>query len=85
MRLIWNPLIILNLVLSIIILALGYLAYTKNNNKLAFSIGAGFGMFALSHLITLFGLGAALASFIILIRVLAYFIVIFALYRAGAK
>ncbi len=85
MRIIWSPLVIVNLAFSIIILALGYLAYTKNNNKLAFSIGAGFGLFAVSHLIAFLGLSGALLGFLILIRLLAYFIIISALYRAGAK
>ncbi len=85
MRYVLEPLIVANVALCIIILALGFLVYRKDKNKLALYVGIAFGLFALSHLIVIFGLAMFLAGFLIIFRVLAYFIVIFALSRSLIK
>jgi len=81
-----DPITTVNLVLCIIILALGIWAYVrKKKYDVPLYIGIAFGLFAVSHLITLLGLAAGLTAFLIIIRLLAYLLVVFALYRILAK
>ena len=72
---------IINLVLSVVIVALAIVAYTSKKSKIVMYIGAAFALFGISHLMTLIGLDMALASVLLIIRTLAYLIVIFALYK----
>ena len=81
----WEPLNTMNLVLCIVILALGIWAYVKKRYDVPLYIGIAFGLFAVSHLITLLGLAAGLALFLIIIRIIAYLLVVCALYRILAK
>ena len=81
----WNPIITVNLVLCIIILALGIWGYSKKKGDVALYIGIAFGIFGISHLLTLLGLAAGLTAFLIAIRLIAYLLVVFALYRILAK
>jgi hypothetical protein len=48
-------------------------------------IGLAFGLFGFSHLLTLLGLAAGVASLLIAVRIIAYLLVVFALYRITAK
>ena len=73
--------ITLNLVLCIIILAFGIWGYIKKKWDAPLYIGIAFGFFGISHLMTILGLAAGLAVFLIIIRLIAYLLVIFALYR----
>ncbi|MGA2785673.1 MAG: hypothetical protein ABSF09_13335 [Candidatus Bathyarchaeia archaeon] len=72
---------IINLVLSVVIVALAIVAYTSKKSRIAMYIGAAFALFGISHLMTLIGLDMALAYVLLIIRTLAYLIVIFALYK----
>ena len=74
-----------NLILCVIILAMGIWAYAKKKGDVPLYIGIAFGLFAVSHLITLISIAAALNIFLIIIRLIAYLLVIFALYRIVAK
>jgi hypothetical protein len=78
MAIMFNPITTVNLILSLTIMVLGVAAYSKKNS-LALYIGAAFGLFGLSHLLTLLGLAQSLTVFLIAVRTLAYLIVIFAL------
>jgi hypothetical protein len=77
----WDPIYTMNLAFCIIILVLGYLSYNKKGDKTPLYIGIAFGLFGISHLTTLLGLKETLTSILIIIRTLAYLIVIFALYK----
>jgi uncharacterized membrane protein (UPF0136 family) len=81
----WDPIVTTNFVLCIVILALGIWAYVKKKNDVPLYIGIAFGLFAVSHLMTLLGLTAGLTAFLITIRLIAYLLVVFALYRILAK
>jgi len=81
----WDPIYTVNLVLCIIILVLGYLGYKKSGNKMPLYIGIAFGLFGISHLMTLLGLKGTLRSILIIIRTLAYLIVVFTLYKVAFK
>ena len=81
----WNPIITVNLLLCIIILALGIWGYSKKKGDVPLYIGIAFGIFGISHLLTLLGLAAGLTAFLTAIRLIAYLLVVFALYRILAK
>jgi hypothetical protein len=75
-----DPIYIVNLVLCIIILILGYLTYRKSKEFMPIYIGIGFTLFGISHLATILGLKEMLSDVLIVIRTLGYLLVIFALY-----
>ena len=81
MRFNWNPVYIVNLILCTIILVLGCLGYNKSRNRASLFVGIAFGIFGISYIIALFDLGKTPTSILIIIRILAYLIVICALYR----
>ena len=71
----------MNFVLCVVITALGVVVYSKKKDATSLYLGIAFALFGLSHLTTLAGLAADLAAFLIVIRTIAYLLVIFALYR----
>ena len=75
----------INLVLCIVILALGIWAFIKKKWDVPLYIGIAFGLFAISHALTLAGLAASLDAFIIVIRIIGYLLVIVALCRILMK
>jgi hypothetical protein len=81
----WDPIVGVNLVLCIVILTIGYWGYKISGDKTPFYIGIGFGLFGISHLATLLGLKETLTGALIIIRLLAYLIVLFALYKVAVK
>ena len=81
----WNPVLVVNLILCIIILALGIWGCTKKKDDVPLYIGIGFGLFGVSHVLTLLGLAASLTALLVAIRLVAYLLVVLALYRVLAK
>jgi hypothetical protein len=75
----WDPVTTINFVLCVVILALGIWAYAKKKGDVPLYIGIAFGLFAISHLMTLLGLAAGLTALLIVIRLIAYLLVVFAL------
>jgi len=71
---------VVNIALCIVIVILGYLAYKKNKTVPALFIGIAFGIFGLSHILTVVGLGTSLMNFLIAIRTVAYLAVVLALF-----
>lgn len=69
-----------NLVLCIVIVILGFLCFKKSGERLPAFIGAAFGLFGISHTATIAGLAASLELPLIIIRTLAYVLVIVALW-----
>ena len=80
-----DPIYLINLILCIIIVAFGSLSYTKKHEKWPLYISIAFGLFGLSHLLVLLGLKEALTIFLIVIRTIAYLLVVFTLYREAFK
>lgn len=74
----WDPAYIMNLVLCVIIVVLGYIGYAKHKNKVPLYIAIAFGLFGLSHLATI--LSFSVTTVLIIIRILAYLLVAYALY-----
>ena len=85
MTFVWNPVVIVNAMLCVIILLLGCGGFRRNRDAAALLIGIAFGIFGFSHIATLLGYGRSLTDFLIVIRVLAYLLVVLALYRAAVK
>ncbi len=73
--------LIVNLVLCIVILALGIWIYFRKKNNFTLYIGVAFGLFGVTHLMDILGLPASLSALIIAIRLIGYLLVIFALYK----
>jgi len=76
-----DPITTINFVLCVVIVALAIVAYSSKKSWIALYIGIAFGLFGISHLVSLLGLAPALTEVLIVIRTLAYLVVIFALYR----
>jgi hypothetical protein len=77
----WDPILFINLILCIIIVILGFFCWSKTGKNLPLFIAAAFGLFGISHAVTLAGLKNPLTIPLIIIRVLAYLLVIFALFQ----
>lgn len=83
MSFIWNPVVILNLLLCVIIVILGYIGFTKNENKAVIYISLGFALFGISHAITLFLVEKNAENILIIIRILAYVLVMIGVYKVA--
>jgi len=75
-----DPVVLVNLIFCIVILALGYFISRKRDNYSAFLIGIAFGMFGLSHFTQLFGITQIPEAVIILVRICGYLIIVSALW-----
>lgn len=84
MALVLDPVIIVNLVFCVIIVGLAYIGYRKTDNTIPLYIGASFGLFGISHFATIMGYASSTTALVI-IRSLAYVIVIYALYCVAYK
>ncbi len=72
---------IVNLILSLAILALGCWDYARTKRQTPFFIGAAFGLFGISHLIALMGLEKQFEFTVVLVRISGYLIVAATLVR----
>ena len=72
----WDTLVGINLLLSIAIVAIGYLAWRRTRSWVILLVACAFALFGLSHLATLFSLDDDLKSVLITIRVVAYLLVV---------
>jgi len=80
-----DPIYLVNLILCVIIVVFGYLGFKKAKHTWPLYIAVAFGLFGLSHLLTLLGLKEALTGFLIAIRTIAYLLVVYTLYRVAFK
>ncbi|MBL7157246.1 MAG: hypothetical protein ISS92_03675 [Candidatus Omnitrophica bacterium] len=71
---------VINLALCVIVVGLGYLAHKKHKDMLSAFTAVGFALFGISHAVTLIGLGGKFVNFLIIIRILAYLLIAFALF-----
>lgn len=75
MALFIDPVLIANIVFDITILCLGVVLYRKRESSLALYVGVGFAFFAVSYILTVFGLGS-MQQVLVPLRVLGYLSVI---------
>jgi len=80
-----DPIYLTNFILCVVIVVLGGVGYSRSKAKAPLFIGIAFALFAVSHMLTLWGLQATLTTFLIVIRVIAYALVIGAVYRLACK
>ena len=81
----WDPIYTVNLILCIIIFIFGLIGNKRSKSIVSMNIGIAFGLFGLSHLATLLGLKPTLATILIVIRTIAYLIVVFTVYKLAFK
>ena len=79
----WNTMTFINLILCIVILVFGIVGWQRSKNRVVLYVGTAFGLFGLSHLANLLGLGTTLNVVLIVIRTLAYLLVTYALFLAA--
>jgi hypothetical protein len=82
---VWDTTLVINLVLCIVILAFGIIAWQRSKNLEPLYIAIAFGLFGLSHLATLFSLKNSLNTLLIILRLLAYLLVTLAVYRMAFR
>lgn len=80
-----DPITLVNLVLCIIIVVFGCVGFKKAKDKWPLYIAISFGLFGLSHLLTLLGLKDTLTVFLIVIRTAAYLLVVYTLYQVAFR
>ena len=83
MNVVLDPIYVVNLILCTIILVFGVIGYRRSRSAFPLYIGIAFGLFGLSHLATLLGLKGSLEVPLIVVRTLAYLIVVFTVYKAA--
>lgn len=76
---------LLNLIFTIIVFALGIWGYTRKRNDVLLYIGIAYGIFALSHLLTVLGFAVSLTVLLIIIRIIAYLLLILGVYKLAVK
>ena len=76
---------VLNLLLTVIVCALGIWGYSRTKYEVPLYIGIAYGIFAVSHLVAVLGLAVNLNVFLIIIRVIGYLLMIFAVYKLAGK
>lgn len=80
-----DPILLTNLILCVIIVVFGCVGYRKSRETLILYVTVAFGLFGLSHLLTILGLKTPLETFLIAVRTIAYLLVIYALYRVAFR
>lgn len=71
---------VINIVLCVIILLLGVVIFSKKQSKLGLLVGISFGLFGISHVMTIFSFGDFYESLIVFVRIMAYVLVIAAMW-----
>jgi uncharacterized membrane protein (UPF0136 family) len=82
-----NIIYVINLVMTVIIMIVGLVGWRRSGKAVPLYFGIAFGLLALSHLATLLGLASSWEGLLIGIRLVAYLIVLYAVYKVafGAK
>jgi hypothetical protein len=78
-----NIISVINLVLCVVIFIFGLMGWRRSKKVLPLYIAIAFGLFGLSHLATILGQAAQLEVLLIVIRTLAYLIVVYAVYKVA--
>jgi hypothetical protein len=78
-----NIMYVINLVLCVIIVIFGLMGWRRSGKAFPPYIGIAFGLFGLSHLATILGQAAQLEVPLIVIRTVAYLIVVYAVYKVA--
>ena len=72
---------LLNFILNLTIIIVGFLAYRKTKSFVPLYFAGAFVLFASTHLLTLLGMAEALHYPILVVRTVAYLMLVFTLYK----
>ena len=78
-----NVLTVVNLVLCVVIVIFGLMAWRRSKKAFPLYIGIAFGLFGISHLAMILCQAAQLEITLIIIRTAAYLIVVYTLYKTA--
>ena len=78
-----NMIYVINLILCVVIFIFGLMGWRRSGKVLPLYIAVAFGLFGLSHLATILGQAAQLEVLLIVIRLAAYLIVVYAVYKVA--
>jgi len=78
-----NIMYVINLILCVVIFIFGLMGWRRSGKVLPLYIAVAFGLFGLSHLATILGQAAQLEVLLIVIRLAAYLIVVYAVYKVA--
>ncbi len=81
----WDPILIVNFILCVIIFVLGMWGTRREGNKTPLYVGIAFILFGFSHLMNILGLMHIFEVFLIIIRLAAYLLVVYAMYREAKE
>jgi len=76
---------LVNLILCVVIVVFGCVGFKRAKEKWPLYIAISFGLFGLSHLLTLLGFKETLEAFLIAIRTVAYLLVVYTVYLVAFK
>ncbi|HIH02678.1 MAG TPA: hypothetical protein HA263_02105 [Methanoregulaceae archaeon] len=74
---------LVNFVLATAIFALGLWGYRRSGRQTEALVGVAFGLFAITHLLTLLGISST-ELLILIVRIIAYVVVMYAMFRVAA-
>jgi len=75
----FDPITVLNLVLALAVLAGGILGYRKIGSRISLYIAMAFGLFSITHILSLVDLTEQLEVLVIVLRAAGYLLVLYAL------
>jgi hypothetical protein len=78
-----NTIYVINLVMTVIIMIVGLIGWRRSGKAVPLYFGIAFGLLALSHLATILGLAASWEVLLIVIRMVAYLIILYAVYKTA--
>lgn len=78
----WDPIILMDLLFTLVIAIMGIWAYRKKANVVALYVAIGFILFAISHLALLLGAASSEISLLVIVT-LGYLVIIFAMFKAA--
>ena len=81
----WNTITFINFVFSLVIFIFGLVNWQRMKSKVVFYVAVAFGLFSLSHLASLINLNDTLNLLLIIIRIVAYLLVINGFFLAAHK
>jgi len=78
-----NTIYVINLVMTTVIMIAGLIGWRLSGKAVPLYLGIAFGLLALSHLVTVLGQAAQLEALLIVVRLAAYLIVLYAVYKVA--
>ena len=81
----WNTITFINFVFSLVIFIFGLVNWQRMKSKVVLYVAVAFGLFSLSHLASLINLNDTLNLLLIIIRIVAYLLVINGFFLAAHK